>query len=141
MTPLSFTALTVTNLNNGTTTKAVTIQEDDDPVLPRLMDLVGGAKYDARGNQESLRQPIRRRVPYVATFSTPALLAAHVNTLRRTDKGKKGTLTFDGGDGEQYASTGILEGVEVQYLFDTPKQKVALITLVVQEATPLTEVV
>jgi len=133
----SFSPLTVSNLNNGTTTFAVTVQFDHNPVEPRLVETIAGV-YDTRGTQTSRRKPQARQVRYIFDGADNDALDTHVRNLEMTDKGKKGTLTLAMNDGSPtYTCTAVLENIAVAYPNDNTQQTSAVITLFLREVTTL----
>jgi hypothetical protein len=142
MTPKTFSALSLlSNLNNGTTTTAVTMQYDHPEAEQRHVETIGGSFFDSRGDQSSKRKPSRRIVRFLLTTETSSSLHSHINTLEFDDVGNKGTLIFTGDDGNEYFCTAVLQKVDVRFLFDTPQQEAAEITLAVQELTTLARLV
>lgn len=132
----SFAALTLSDLNNGTTTFAVTADYDHKETLPRLVETIGGY-FDTRGTQASRLKPMRRTIRYLYVGSTATALDSHINTLEFTDLGKKGTLTLTALSATTYTCTAVLEKVAVRKMFDTNDQTTAEIILTVQELTSL----
>lgn len=138
MTPKSFSGL---NFNDGTTTKAVTMQYDHPPVEPRHVETIGGSLFDTRDTQKSKQKPTKRTVKFFLKRDTPELIHATINAFEFTTKGLKNTLLFDGDDGFDYSCTAVLEKVGTRFLYDTPTQSKAEITLTFQELTVLAKVV
>ncbi|MBK8434385.1 MAG: hypothetical protein IPL28_25210 [Chloroflexi bacterium] len=140
MIPTSFSALTVTALNNGTTTFAVDMGYDHLPMENRLVETIAGV-YDTRGTQTSRRKPGVRQVRYIFEGATAADLHSHINTLEFTDKGKKGTLTLTRvGGATTYTCTAALTNIAVAFLSeDNPDETAAVITLFLAELTALAQ--
>jgi hypothetical protein len=140
MIPTSFSALTVTNLNNGTTTLGLEMVYDHLPMENRLVETIAGV-YDTRGTQTSRRKPGLRQVRYIFSGATAADLHSHINTLELTDKGKKGTLTLTRvGGATTYTCTAVLNNIAAAFLSeDNADETAAVITLFLAELTPLAQ--
>jgi hypothetical protein len=133
----TFTALTNSNLDNGTTTFAVTMLYQATTAEPRTIRLVGGNIFDPYGTQDTKVIPGRRDVRYVFSGASESALHTHINTLLVDDLGKKGTLTFDGQDSDTYSQTAALRAVRWRPLVDITENVTAEITLSVEEITIL----
>jgi hypothetical protein len=136
MIPVTFTALTVSNINNGTTTFAVPVAFTANVAQARAVPAAGGGVYDLYGSGvRTVRTPQTRTVRYLASFSTAVLLNGHINTLMVTDIGKRGLLTYTGGDGHSYSQTAALRNVLVRRLTDRDDETKAEVTLEIDEIT------
>ena len=133
----TFTALTVSNLDNGTTTFAQTMIYQPTAAMRRLRRIVGGNLFDPFGSTRTKIVPSTRTVSYIFKGASSTALHAHINALMVDDVGKKGTLTFDGQDGETYSQTAALTGVSWRPLFDVSHENTAVVTLTVEEVTLL----
>lgn len=133
----TFTALTVSNLDNGTTTFSDTTVYQPTPPIRRLKRIVGGNLFDPFGSQATRIVPGTRRLTYVFKGANTIALHAHINNLMTVDLGKKGTLTFSGQDGHTYSQTAALSGVSWRPIFDVTHEVSAQITLDVEELTVL----
>lgn len=141
MTPKSFSGLfLLPNFNDGHATVAVTMQYDHPAVEPRHVETIGGSFFDTRNTQKSKQKPSKRTIKFLLRGGTPDGLHAYINHYEFFDKGEKGTLLFDGDDGFEYSCTAVLEKVGTRFLYDTPTQSKAEITLTFQELTVLAKV-
>jgi hypothetical protein len=136
MIPVTFTALTVSNINNGTTTFAVPIAFTPNAAQGRTIPAAGGGVLDMYGSGvRTVRTPQTREIRYLASFSTAVLLNGHINTLMVDDIGKRGLLTYNGQDGHNYSQTAALRDVVVRRLTDRIDETKAEITLMIDEVT------
>lgn len=138
MIPKTFTALTVSNIDNGTTTFATPVNFTANRALQRTQRTVGANVFDGYGTQRTKRVPGTRQIKYLAVFSTAVLLNAHLNTLMVDDIGKKGALSYSGGDGHTYSQIAAVQDVKVRRLTDRDDETKAEITLVIEEVTLVT---
>ena len=142
MIPASFTALTVSNIHNGTTTFALPIEFSANAAQPRTVRAIGGGVLDmyASSSTRSLRVPEMRTVRYLASFATAVLLNTHINRLMVDDVGKRGTLTYTGNDTHSYTQTAALRNVAAMRLTASNNETRAMITLTIEELTLVTRV-
>lgn len=133
----NYTALTVGNINNGTTTFAITHEFPHAPAHPARVPLIGGGYFNRYAGGTAPR--VAPSSPWTARYkfrgATHAALMAHVNTLEVGDKGKTGTLTFNGENGFMYTAVGVLHDIA----FEQAQQGnfEATISLTVEILTPI----
>lgn len=143
MKPTSFTALTVSNIDNGTTTHSLPIHFTGNAAHTRTVRAIGGGVVDLYGSgaTRTTRTPAQRTVRYLAVFSTAVLLNTHINVLLVDDIGKRGTLLYAGEDGSSYSQLAALRDVQVRRLTDRDDEGKAEIILMLDELTLVAEVV
>lgn len=133
----TFSALSHTNLNNGTTTIAITHDVPHTPARVARVEIVGGY-FNRYAGTQAPRLP--RRSLYTARYKykgTHAALMGHINTLETVDKGKTGLCTWDGEDGNDYTATAVLNDVSFTQRF--PGNGEAVISLALEILTPIEE--
>ena len=134
----SFTALTVSNLNNGTTTFPITHEFPHAPAQAARLPLIGGAYFNMYAGGVAPR--VAPSSPWVARYkfkgATHELLMNHINTLEVFDKGKTGTLTWSGEHGVYpFTAVGVLHDIGFEQAH--PGNFEATISLTIEILTPI----
>ena len=134
----NYTALTVANLNNGSTTIPITHEFPHAATPPARVPLIGGGYFNRYAGATAPRlapsSPWTARYKFRTTSHTA--LMGHINTLEVTDKGKTGTLTFSGENGQTFTATGVLQNISFEQA--QPGNFEATISLIIELLTPLT---